>query len=273
MKTFVSSAFIFILLLVLNFSAFAQLNQTEAIVISTSTIDKDANVSTTKTFIDKDKILTETPGDNRENLILFDAEDEILYLINHEQKEVTEMTREDMQAVSAMLKQQMESLNKQLEMLPEEQRKMVKDKMKTAMGGQQEPLVYKLEEAGVPVQHWKSNKYVGTMNEKKKSEIYIASYAETGLEAEDFAAMQKFYALLKDFSSTLPHSTSMPFLSESMPGYEKGIPVKSVLYNAEGTATYTLMVEEIGEEVVADSVFAIPENYTRKKMEDLTGEN
>lgn len=244
--------------------------QTEAIVISGTSLDKKGTPTVTKTYIGEDKILTETEGKNRENTMLFDAEEEILYIINHDKKEVMQMTRQDMEDLSAMLSQQMGVLEKQLENLPAAQRDMMREKM-GAMMGQQQAAEYTLEESGVAVNSWKADKYVGMANGQKESEIYLASFGELGVDAEDVEAMNKFYDLMKNFAQSMSKAVpggSMKFLSESMPGYDKGIPVKSVLYS-KGEPTHTMMVETIAEEDVPEAVFIIPADYKKKEMEGL----
>jgi hypothetical protein len=118
MKHLIFSSQIIIPLLLQTFTAPAQLNQAEAIVISTSVLDKEAHVSTTKTYIDKDKILTKTPGEEPGSVMLFDAKEETLYLVDHNRKKVTETTRKDMESLSAMFGQQTSAMNKQLKELP-----------------------------------------------------------------------------------------------------------------------------------------------------------
>lgn len=250
--------------------------QTTALVISATSLDKEAKATTTKTYIKDSRMLTETSGNKQENLMLFDADEEILYIINHKKKEVTEMTREDMEAMSAMIKEQMAMLDQQLEMMPESQRKMLREKVSAAYGQQHKPAEYTLKESGTAVKNWKADKYVGMADGKKQSEMYIASYEQLKLDKNDFKTVEKFYQLMKGFAQSLSKSvpgTAMSFISESMPAYEKGIPVKSVLYDAREEATHTMLVEEIGEKEVDEAVFDIPEDYKRKKMADTVKGN
>lgn len=241
--------------------------QTKAIVLTATTLDKKANPSDMIIYTEGNKIRIETSGEEQEVTLLFDAENETIYTINHKRKEISEMTRQDIEAFSEILRQQLAVLDKQLEHLPEKQRTLMREKV-----GAAKPVEYTLEESGVAVKSWKADKFIGRENENKKSEVYIARYETLMLDKKDFEALEKFYSLMVHFTQNLANSlpgTAMSFVSKDMPAYADGIPVKSIIYNTEGEATQTMLLEEVEKKEVADSLFLLPENYKRKKMEGL----
>ena len=270
MKRFFPSVFLAVFLtLICSLSAWAQ--TTTALVLTSTQLDEKAHSSTSKTYLQDDKMKTELPDQEQE--VLFDAEKETVYLINHKKKEYVEMTREDMEALSSMLREQMAMMEKQLEMLPEEQRAMIRKKMGAAVGSGQSPAEYSLEASDVPVKEWKTNKYSGMSDGGKQSEVYIASYEELELDKEDFAAMESFFSLMKNYAQSMSKSISgngIGFFSESMPGYTEGVPVKIVFYNTNGDPIITQTIDSINEEEVEEAIFILPEKYRKKKMEGLS---
>lgn len=243
--------------------------QTNALVINSTTLDEKGKAITSKIYLKDDKMLSETSTDKGESVVLFDAATETMYVINHKQKEYTEMSREDLQAMSAMLSEQLAVMEQQLEMMPESQREMLREKMGAAFGSAQKPAEYSLETSGVEVNGWETDKYVGMAEGKKQSEIYVASFQELGQEQEDFKAIEAFFDMMKEHMqgmSKMMSAAGIGFFSDSMPGYEKGLPVKSTLYNSKGEAISNTSMDSISEENVAATTFSVPENYKKKKM-------
>ena len=246
--------------------------QTDALVITSTSLDQKAKATHSVAYLKGDKMVAESGEGKNKTTMLFDAAKETMYIIDHKKKEVTEMTREDMEALNAMLQQQLAAMEQQLAMLPENQRNMIKEQMGAAFGGSQKPAEYTLEESGVNIKEWETDKYVGMADGKKQGEIYIASYDELGQKAEKFKVLGQFFETMKNYMQTMSKgmaAAGFGFFSESMPGYKEGVPVKTVLYNSKGEPFSTSTVESIAEKEVDSSLFIIPENYEKKKMENL----
>ncbi len=249
-------------------AATATYAQTEALVITSTTLDSKGKSTSSKAYLKDDKMVVET-GSKKQQTVLFDAGKETFFVINSEKKEYTEITREDLEALSSMMQQQMANLNQQLKLLPESQRAMIKEKMGAAFGGEQKDAEYTLEEKGVQVKEWKANKYVGTADGKKQSEIYIASFNELGQNPEDFKAMGSLFDLMKEYMQGMTKnmaSMNLGFFGQGMPDYKEGIPVKSITYNAQQEPVSTSTIESISEEEVDKKLFTIPENFKKQKM-------
>ena len=259
-------------LLLLGIATTTLAQTTEALVISSTTLDQKGKPTTSKAYLKGDKMMVETGDEKQKQIMLFDADKEAMYIINHKKKEYTEMTKEDMEALSAMMQQQFAVMEQQLEMLPEKQREMVRKQMAAAMGTGQKPAEFSLEEKGVQVKEWKADKYVGKSDQQKQSEIYIASYSALGQEAKDFEALGKFFDLMKEYmqgmTKNMP-SMSLGFFSENMPGYKEGIPVKTVMYNNKQEPISTTMLDSIGKEEVSKESFSVPEKYKKQKLTDM----
>lgn len=241
--------------------------QVEAIVMNSTTLDKQAKSTTSKTYIHEQKVLTESSGEHTSTM-LFDAEEETFYIVDHRKKEYTQITRQDIESLSAMLGEQMKMLEQQLAALPEAQREAVKKQMSISFE-QQEEVEYQKEASGSTVKSWKTDKYTGMAGEQKKSEIYLASYEELGQSKDDFEALEKFLSMMQEFargmSRHLPNA-GLAFLGEHMPDYQGGIPVKTIIYNEQGEAISTSTISSIEEEEVEESLFNIPENYKKKEI-------
>lgn len=247
--------------------------QTEALVISSTTLDQKARATTSKMYLKDNILVAEEQEKKDKTTVMFDADKEMLYIIDHKKKEYIEMTRQDMEALNEMLQQQLAAMEQQLAMLPENQRKMIQEQMGAAFGGKQQTAEYSLEESGVSVKEWKADKYVGMTEGQKQSEIYVASYNELGQDPENFQSLEKFFETIKNYIQGMSKSFSgagISFFSESMPGYKTGVPVKTVLYNSKGEVISTTMIDSLTEETVEENLFQLPQDYKKKKMDELT---
>lgn len=250
--------------------------QVEAVVMTSTTLDGNDNITTSKAYIHGDKVLTEESGKQQGSTTLFDAEQETFYIINHNKKEYTEMTREDMEALSAMIGEQMKMLEQQLANIPEAQREAVRKQMSAAFEQpEQQSVEYQKEASGSMVEGWETAKYVGMEGDQKKSEIYLASYEELGQDKKDFQALEKFFSMMQDFTKAMNRNTpsaGFGFFGENMPAFKEGIPVKSILYNDQGEVFTTSTISSIEEESVDESLFSIPQNYKKQQMEQTLRE-
>lgn len=259
--------FFSLLIIICSTAASAQM---EVIVLSSITLDKNAESTTSKAYIHEQKVLVESSGERHESTMLFDAEKETFYIIDHNKKEYTEMTRQDLEALSSMVSEQMKMLEQQLANLPEAQREAVRKQMSAAFeqAGQQS-IEFKKEAAGKKIKNWETDKYTGMAGDQKKSEIYMASYQTLGHDKKDFEALEKFYSMMQDFARSMSRSTTtagLGLFGDNMPAYEDGIPVKTIFYDERGEPMSTSTVNSIEEEEVEESLFSIPENYRKRRM-------
>lgn len=258
--------FFFSLLTFLLFTTAANA-QVEAIVMNSTTLDKQAKSTTSKTYIHEQKVLIESTGQHSSTM-LFDAEEETFYIIDHKKKEYTQMTRQDIESLSAMLGEQMKMLEQQLAALPEAQREAVRKQMNIPFEQQQE-VKYQKETSGSTVKGWKTDKFVGMADGQKKSEIYLATYEALGQDKEDFEALEKFLSMMQEFARGMAQhlpNAGLAFLGEQMPDFQGGIPVKTILYNEQGEAISTSTINSIEEEEAEESLFSIPEDYKQKEI-------
>lgn len=265
-----ASFFILITIKILFFST-ALSAQVEVLVMNSSTIDQNDKPSESKAYIHDHKVLVETSGQQSGSTMLFDAEKETFYIMDHKKKEYTEMTRQDMEALSNMVNEQMKMLEQQLANLPEAQREMARKQMSAAFDNQSglQAVEFEKEASGIMVENWKTDKYVGRSDGQKKSEIYLASFQELGQDKKDFQAMEKFFSLMQDFAKSMNRnlpSTSFAFFGENLPAFKEGIPAKTIIYDDKGEAISTSTIHSIDEEKVDEGLFSIPENYEKKQM-------
>lgn len=248
--------------------------QTEALVVSSTTLDQKAKATNSVMYLTEDKMVTETVDGKNKTVMMFDAGKETLFIIDHKKKEYTEMTKQDMEELNAMLTEQLALMEQQLAMLPEKQRTMMREQMGAAFGMGQKPSEYSLEESNVAVKEWETDKYVGKAEGKTQSEIYIAPYSELGHDASDFASLEKFFESMKNFMQSMSKkipSAGLGFFGENMPGYKEGLPVKTVIYNNKGEAISTTILNSISEEETDKTLFEIPENYKKQKFTKMAG--
>jgi hypothetical protein len=180
---------------------------------------------------------------------IFRLDKEMMYLIDTQKEEYSEMTFAEMEANAKKANKKLEEMNEKLKNLPPEQRKMMEQMMgKAAMGGQNAKIdVIKTAE--------KKNisGYICIKYAMKEDTTEIGSvWTTTGVP--DFGSMQKD---MKEFGQRM--AAQMPKAGEMVEAMKKveGFPVQTTI------AGITTTVTKIENKVAAASEFEVPAGYKK----------
>jgi hypothetical protein len=260
---YLKGVLIFVLLIALSTSA------TAGILMTTEqehyvTARSGGKETAQKAYIEDDRMRVDTTREMKEHTIIFRADKDLFWVINHDEKTVMEITKEDLER----MQQQMKSAMEQMENLPANQRKMMEGMMEGRMGNQKE-IVYEKVDSGVNVGEWETDKYKGTIDGTLEQEVWTTSWSDLDLETEDFQVMKEMTSFFKDFSMNFDSS----FFNVGSEDWEKGyagVPVKTVSYS-NGEKQFETLLKEIEEKALDASLFEKPENYTEKGMPQMGG--
>jgi hypothetical protein len=201
-------------------------------------------------------------------VVIFDGPKQTMWMVDHARKTYTEMTKADVDRLRGQLNAAMAQMQEQLKNLPPAQRAQIEAVMKgRGMAPTQAPQIdYKragTDKAG----KWTCQRYEGFENGQKTSELCTVEPKTLGLALSDFAVAKQIASFVEGL---LPaSSTQMLSLGTLEDRGVSGIPVKS-LYGSGANQVVTEVLD-LRRETFQDSLFTIPQGYTRQAMPGMPG--
>jgi len=192
---------------------------------------------------------------------IFRLDKEIIYSIDNERKEYSEMTFSEMEKMAkkagSEMDAQMAELKKQLADMPAEQREAMEQMMGGKMKGSGEEAKLDVSKTGETktISGYKCTKYLIKENDKEFGTLW------TTTSVPDFGAMQNDF---KAFSQRMASLTTMRG-SQMAAAMKKidGFPVQTII------AGITLTVTKFEKRSIAASEFEVPSGYKKVKSENF----
>ncbi len=219
-------------------------------------------------YIQGDRFLRMEPeiddqGRPQDNSIIFDGATQTFWVIDHEEEEYLRLDKTAVEKMSGQIKAALDQMRDQLDQLPEDQRKMMEETLKSHLPSKQVEFTSEVKEIG---SEDGMSKYEVWVNGKKASIVWTRPAAEIGLPEnamEVFRKMSAFYDdVMESLSATFPDAfaTDNPFTSITM---MKGFPVR--MEDVQSKRTTKLSV--IGTDPIDPSMFAPPPDYKERKLQ------
>src|SRR5262249_10927181 len=188
-----------------------------------------------ETQVDKTHVRTQTTDPmGTTHVVLFDADKEALYIITPNQKSYSELTKADADRLGAQVNDAMAQMKAQLANMPPEQRAMVEKMMASRMGGAGTGAGAKTEYRKVgtdTVGKWTCDKYEGSQNGQKTSEVCTIDPTTLGIGLGDVQVLQQFAEFFKKM---------IPMAAGGVQGFGEaglsGFPVKTVTRGPDGSS-------------------------------------
>ncbi|MHC4925254.1 MAG: hypothetical protein ACYTG4_14455, partial [Planctomycetota bacterium] len=130
--------------------------------------------------------------DSEQGILLFDAANERIRMVDPGKKESYEISRAEMQQMAAMMNQMRAAAEMQLQSLPEAQRRIAQTEMDKRFGGGSmagQEVSFKATGKSEEVNGWNTKGYAIHRNGEAVGEMWVTSLQELGLQAEDFAVL------------------------------------------------------------------------------------
>jgi hypothetical protein len=237
----------------------------DGVLIAQKITNGDKTV-THQTQLEKTRMRSEMDTNGRKVIVIFDGAAGVLRSIDEQAKTYTEITKADVERMSAQMSGAMAQMQQQLQNLPPEQRARVEAMMQGgrgmigAMAGP--PPEYKKVGADT-VGKWRCDKYEGTKNGEKASEICTVEPAALGFAAADFEVAKQ----LGDFFSKMmpPGMDALFRFGAAGPNGFSGIPVRSVSYR-NGAPQTTAEITDITRQNFPESLFIVPPGFQKREM-------
>ena len=220
------------------------------------------NISTMQTQIEKTRMRTEMVRNGRKVSVIFDSAEGVLRTLDDDSKSYTEVTKADIDRLSAQMATAMAQMQQQMQNLPPEQRARVEGMM--AGRGAIVGALPEYKKVGTDrVGQWTCDKYEGSRNAERVSEVCTVEPSALGFTTADFAVIKQ---MADFFSKMMPPGMEGLFRMDSVgPNGFSGIPVRVVTYRS-GAIQTTSEVTGVTRQNFDNSIFAVPAGYQKREM-------
>ena len=136
--------------------------------------------TTTKVFVDSDRVRIETEGEFGRSVMIFRGDKQTMWIVAPDRRSYQELTKEQVdrfgEQMGGRMAEMRQQMQEQLKNMPPERRKMVEQMMKSRMGGMlmaaapTSKTEYSLVASGQQVNQWTCDKYEGVRDGEKQRE-------------------------------------------------------------------------------------------------------
>ena len=214
--------------------------------------------------IDAHRMRTESGGGPAgSQVFIFDGTRQVMIMVNEGNKTYSEINKADLDALSGQMSAAMSQMQEAMKNMPPEQRARMEAIMKGRMGGAgaAAPAKPVYRKVGTDkVGKWACDKYEGTTNGQKTSELCTVDPKVLGLNTADFAVTREFAEF---FAKLIPAGAAQAFRvgSAEDQGFS-GVPVRSVFYN-NGQPMITSEITDIHHQAFTDATFQPPAGFQK----------
>jgi hypothetical protein len=241
----------------------------DGILIAQKTTNASGTVTTHQIEIEKTRMRAESDAvGGRKTKMVFDGTAQVMRTIDDEAKTYTEMSKADMDRMGAQMSGAMAQIQEQMKNMPPEARKRMEAAMQGrgasagASAGAVAPTEYK-KTGTDKVGKWNCDRYEGTRNGEKVSELCTVPPATLGFTPGDFEVTRQ---MAEFFSKLVPQGGDQMFRigSPEANGFA-GLPVRTVIFR-NGALSLTSEITDASRQSFPDSIFAVPAGYTKRDM-------
>lgn len=226
-------------------------------------VTSGSGTTTSQVHIAKDKMRAETIGQSgRKQVVIFDGAAQVMRILDDEAKTYQEITKADIDRISAQMSGAIAQMQEQMKNLPPEQRARMEAMMQGRGMGMAAPTPTVYKKVGTDkVGKWTCDKYEGTRNGEKTTEVCTVQPGAAGFTPADFEVTTQ---LAEFFSKIVPQASERMFrLGSAGPNGYSGIPVRTVTFSG-GAPQVTAEVTDASRQSFSDAVFAVPVGYQKR---------
>jgi Domain of unknown function (DUF4412) len=234
-------------------------------------VEKTTSAGKTQTNqiqIEKDRMRAETAGQAGEKqTIVFDGVKQVLWIINDARKSYNEMTKADIDRIGGQMSEAMSRMQEQLKGLPPEQRAQIEAMMKgRGMPGADAapaPKTAYRKTGTDKVATWTCDKYEGTQNSQKVSELCTVEPAAIGFTMADFQVTKQ---LMEFFRKLAPQGADRMFAvgTPEEQGFS-GVPVRRATF-VNGQLQSVSETAEVRRQTFPASAFEVPPGFQKESF-------
>jgi hypothetical protein len=256
-------------------------NASAGVVVTSTQTKLDTRKADPMTvYVEADRLKVVTP----DNIVIFRGDLNRMWVIDPQRQSYMEMTPETMQRMggqmagaASQLGAAQAQLQAQMAQMPPEQRAMMEQMLAqrglggaaAGRGGPPAPPQISFAKAGGSkrVAAWNCDLYKKTVNGQQEEDICIAPAASTGLEASDFAVMDKLSAFVAPVMSSpmMPRTDYMNWNDMNKAIGFQGMPLDTTTY-VQGRPATQQVVTKIERTGIAANIFDLPQGLTKREI-------
>jgi|GEM_PF-5914414 len=249
-----------------------------------------------KMFMTDNALRMEVSGSDGDNIIIYRKDKDLCWIINEKEGAYFTITRADVERIGEMVMDTKDMINQQMQQLTPEQKaqlkqavesmknmpqaqrdmmmKMMPDYIKDAMEAEEGKSAapakkkYSKTKSGVNVNGFSATQFTATKGSQKLEDIYMAKLSSVNLSKSDVQVIEDFAGFMQAMTKMGGQEDS--FFSLSLNEQEKtfgfaGVPVKSVIYAANGSVDSSNEITKIEKRSLSDDLFNVGSNLKEKK--------
>ncbi|MGB3466342.1 MAG: hypothetical protein WBA74_13775 [Cyclobacteriaceae bacterium] len=204
---------------------------------------------------------------NGDFTMMFDATKEEIIIVDHKKRQYSKMGKTELTELSNQLEQMKGIIKTFYKNMPAETQK----KFAPLVNGKDQNITFNSKGTD-KVNGWNTTKYeVAGGDNKTLYDLNIAEFSTLGIEKSDVAAIRKLSLMLEKYlsgiESFIPGASIFSNLNnDNNPMFTKGIPVKTVSYEANGSVGDQFVVTKAEKSDFDLDDFTIPSKYKEVKI-------
>ncbi len=224
-------------------------------------LSNKAEATTNLIYIDKDKVRIET-GANPEQYFIYRSDKKVFLTINLKDKSYMEITEKDFVEMFSKMDEARKKMTEQMANMPPAQKEMMEKMMAKMMpgGGSTVKTVYKKVGLGGKVNGWNTDKYEGTREGAKQSEIWTTDAKNLDVGQADYQVLKDMAKFFEKFAKNMEG-----LIGDKANNGMDGIPVKTISYK-EGAASFLTEMKEVKKEAFSSDLFEVPAGLKKREM-------
>lgn len=245
----------------------------QGVLISTKVTTGSAAPTTQEMQIDRNRMRVEMADPSSgKTLMIFDGAKQVLQIVSVDKKTYMEMTKATVEQMAAQVQGMMAQMEAAMANMPPAQRAQMEAMMRgrggAGMAAAMAPAKPEYRKTGTDrVGKWACDKYEGTANGQKVSDICTVEPSALGLVAADMTVLTQMADFAKSLTSMIPGGASgmVGITGQGFPG----LPIRTIM--TVGANTTTSEITDVSRQTFPDSLFQVPAGFTKQEMPMMGG--
>jgi hypothetical protein len=201
-------------------------------------------------------------GANPEQYFIYRADKKVFLNVNLKEKSYMEITEKDFVEMFSKIDEARKKMTEQMANMPPAQKEMMEKMMAKMMpgGGNTVKTVYKKIGNGGKVNGWSTDKYEGTKEGAKQSEIWTTDAKNLDVGSADYQVLKDMAKFFEKFAKDMEG-----LIGDKASNGMDGIPVKTIAYK-DGAASFLTEMKEVKKESFAAGLFEVPAGLKKREM-------
>jgi hypothetical protein len=241
--------------------------------------DRYGESSRMTVYVDGSRVRFDDLDGEKSIILVSNGDESEMILMDHKPLEYVRMTREEMKKMFQTIEGGMEQMEEFLPQMPKEQREQIKKQMTPALRmwamlqaaeDKDKEFKYSSGDDAKAVSEIECKHYVGTYKDKPFHDIWVASFDDVGVSAEDLKTLLDVPEALRGFVSI---ATPIASLRGDARAGGLGMPMRVLMLDADSNKVFACTVNEVHSEDVDAVHFEIDDNFDEIEFDEWLTKN